>query len=426
MTNLCEIPTCTLCKLLPNQSLELLDTIVDKNQTQITLKKTVKNSEGGYTYPLTSREEFLINDNCYTAILRSCKKGFDGGDEAVKISDYNSDKGIVTLIRDNPINHVCLPIKLVTGEITPMQYNQMVEIICQLKESVCATFPPYATVTQAGIGKASSISVENIGKPPIFITTDDANWQLILAKIGADNDTSVFGRMLKYITAPTKCSNDLNNNINLDLLINTIDAFCGYELCTPKLLEALCGSVEAININGVPTGIAFKDRYIEPEYGIKEKVLWKSQRQGAITESAYSTMFSVVNSFPSGNALEIDMTGRTTTQEIIYESAEVTLPITGYLSIEGGLGSKFNSGATIGAVRIKQGSITTGSQITLFGNNVDGKVGNPYGKKFSDTLPAGTYTLEFFVRFVPNPAITISGKAQVFDFNNYVIFNPNP
>jgi len=419
---ICDTPTCGLCKILPNNKLDLIDTVIDKTQKEITLKKTVKNSDDTYSYPLSISDQYLIQDRCYSAVIRSCVKNGEGGDEAVTITNYDALKGIVTLKRENPINHTCVP-KLITGEITPTDYNKLVELSCMLRDSVCAVFPPYATTIQAGIGKASSIAVENAGKPPTFVTTDDANWQLILAKLGNNDNTTSFGKLLQYIGTLTKCTSDVSTFTNLDLLISITDSFCGYENCLPIMLDALCGVVEPITSNGGQTGVNFKNAGIKADYGIKDLILVKTQKQGATNENSFNTLFDIVTSVDNV-PLQIDMTGKTTTQSLIYENASVVFPTNGFITVEGSLGSKFNDGAMRGVLNIKQGSNIVDT-IQLFSNSTDGKIDNSYGKKFSKSLPAGNYNLEFSIRFIPNVNISTTENASVYNFNNYVTFNPD-
>lgn len=417
---ICDTIECGLCKILPNKKLELVDEVIDKSQKEVTLMKTLKNSEGTYSFPITNNEEFSINERCHSAILRSCKKQNEGGDESVVISSYNSLTGVVTLRRDNPINHTCKP-HLITGEITPTEYNKLVDIACMLKDSVCATFPPFANTRQAGIGKASAISLENAGKAPTFVTTDDANWQLILARLGNNDNTTSFGKLLQYIGTLTKCTTDTSTFTNLDLMISITDSFCGYENCLPIMLDALCGVVEPVIMNAGQTGVNFKNVGIKADYGVKNLVLLKTYKQGAINETQPNNLFGITSSEPSDIALTIDMTGKTSTQELIYESKQVTFPTTGSITVEGSLGSKFNKGGIAGVLRLKQGARILDS-IILFSNDTDGKIENSYGKKFTQPFAPGVYTLEFAVRFIPNGTTTENG--EVYNFNNYVTFNP--
>lgn len=430
---------CGFCRLLKNGKYELVDTAIDKTQTSITLKK-IKQKSGNdivTVYPITSQDQEFIRTNCAQAVISSCPKDGQGGDESVQVIGLDPINGKIIIERSQPTNHTGT-IYINFGIITIGMVNQMLDVICELYSSVCGTFPPYATQTIAGIGKASAIASNNLGKPPTFITTDDANWQVIISALGKDINNSALGAFFSFLQSPTTCNTDAESRLNVDLLKDIINNLCGREACLGDVLDALCGAIEVIKENSVATGIRFKNRFIEAEHGVKLLTLHSIKRVGTIATGQPNTYLSPATS-TSGSPLFEDFNGRGGSSgyigNMVYDQKTIVTPRRGKLRITGSIASGWNQGLTAGKIVIKQGSIVLQTLTSFVADDTNASRGNTYAPytspivsssvfEISDALNAGTLSVSFEVDFVLPPNKTTIERSAIYSFSHEIQFIP--
>lgn len=436
----CPIPdSCGICRLLKAAKYELIEQSLGKTEGTVSVKKIRQkvNDQVVSTVPFTSQDKDFIRQYCVTAVLSSCAKDGEGGDEVVSVKDIDTATGKVYFTRENPRTHVGT-IYLNFGVVTTDMVNDMLDTLCKLYQSVCGSFPPFATTVSAGIGKASAVNPANAGKPPTFVTTDDANWQLVLTALGKDFNTTNVGQFFAYLDANTSCASDSSTRKNIDILKDLVTNLCGRETCLVDVLDGLCGAIEVIKQDSQPVGIKFKGRYIEAEFGIKLLRLYSNKRVGAIN-TAQATSYLLPAESGTGTPLTESFTGKGGSVSYIgkqiYDVSNVVLPRRGRLRITGKVAYGWNQGLVQGKIILKQGATTLQELTTFITDDTGSTRGTAYAPytspvtdssifELSDIINAGTVNVSFEVNFVLPITKTTSESSAIYEFSHEIQFVP--
>lgn len=425
-SNNCPLPdTCAIPQLLKQARYELKECKIDLQIDTISLKQ-IKNTDGNgeinYTYPLNQNDIAKIQNDKIRATIVSSQ-----GIEEVEIVNYNSATGILKLYRNllSPaINHNTTnsqSIFIDFGYISINYLNAIQESLCAVNSALCTTFPPYATTNSAGIGKASTINTANIGSVPTFVTTDDANWQAIVANNGGSNTNSTLSKIINLLNQKTSCSTDDETTTNYDVLVKTIISLACKGECFDNLLSALGCAVEPITVGSVTLGALIKKRIIQSDYGFKFNILHEIARVGAI-DANNGTINPTNNN--SGNILTEDFTSRSGgyVSELSYDTKDIIILTKGRLKIEGTLTTKWLDGLTVGIIEIRQGSTVVETLVTTLTDSND--IITSSIQKYSTALNPGGYNINFKCRFYLPANQSSVNKSNIYQYSHDVEFNP--
>jgi len=420
--NISENP-CEICRVLNREEYSVVEKTVDTKQTTITLKKVRSEINGMITdsYPTTSVDESFVENHCVQALLKSCTPLGERSEEIVSVVNIDSSNGEITMSRKNPVPH--------TGElaidfnvISPEMINTYAKVLCELYESYCGNFPPYASTVNVGIGLASAVSQENQGTAPTFITTDDPNWQSFLADNGGGIGSSTMESIINYLGTTTACSGQ--SQTNLKVLEDLLSITCGKESCLNNLLTALCGVFDTIIEDGNTTGIKIKERFLKVDHGVSKIILHSNERHGNFDLVGTAAFEPVADS--SDNPLVVDFTGQTSVNGVTvvktYDQVNVVLPRRGELIINGNLTSKWEDGATQGTIEIKQGTVTIATYET-FRNDSRVESNNNIHIK-TNPLLAGNYSIAYNITFALPKGAESLNTASVYSYSHTTEFNP--
>lgn len=427
MTNNCPLPdTCSIPQLLKQAKYELKECKIDLLVDTISLKQiktTDSNGNVSYGYPLNQNDIAKIQNNKTRATIKSYQ-----GAEEVEIVNYNSSNGVLKIYRNllSPaINHNTSnsqSISIDFGAVSINYLNAIRESLCAVNSALCTTFPPYATTNQAGIGKASTINTANVGSIPTFVTTDDANWQALVANNGGSTTNSTLSKLINLLNQKTACTTDEETITNYDVLVKTIVTLACQSNCFDNLINALGCAVEPITAGEVTFGALFKKRIIQSDYGFKFNILHQISRIGAIDTNGN---LSPTNN-NSGAILSEDFTGRGGSSAyigtLIYDSKDVILLTKGQLKIEGSLTTKWVDGLTRGIIEIRSGSTIVETLTTCLTDSNDTITSSIH--KYTQALPTGAYNISFKCQFYLPVTQTSINKSNIYQYSHDVEFNP--
>ena len=430
---------CGLCRLLKDGNFEIAEEVVSESSKKITLKKVREKTDTGvkYNFPINVFDKEFIQKNCVTAVITSCPYGRkeNEGTEIVSVTDVDLLTGELVIKRDKPLIHTG-KITINFGVVTVPMINKMLDALCEMYESVCGQFPPFATRTVAGIGKASAVAAQNLGKPPTFITTDDANWQMVIAALGSDLNQSTLGQFISFLETETNCNGTTKKN--MDILQGITASLCGNENCFTEIINALCGAIVPIKSGENTIGIQFDGVFVTATHGIKPTILASEKRVGAVNTTQDINYVSPANS-PSGTVLESDFTGSSNAsgviKNLVYDTKNITLPRRGRLRIQGQAITAWNQGLTIGKIVIKSGSVVKAQLTSFLADQINQTRGSAYTNitsplesnsifELTDILEKGEYSVSFEVDFALKPTATTTQRARIYSFSHDIQFIP--